>query len=93
VTNIKDLGRKVPGSHHVFILDTLHRRHAVVEDRLRTELATAEPESPRAMPLHIPARLTSHARNRVLKIKQSWPQAHTVVKAWGRLGRIPASAT
>ncbi|MBS2966634.1 IS1380 family transposase [Actinocrinis puniceicyclus] len=40
VTNIRDLGRAVPGSHHVFFLDALHRQHAVVEDRVRTEKAT-----------------------------------------------------
>ena len=40
VTNIRNLGRTVPGSHHVFFLDTLHRQHAVVEDRVRTEKAT-----------------------------------------------------
>jgi hypothetical protein len=40
VTNIRDLGRSVPGSHHVYFLDTLHRQHAVVEDRVRTEKAT-----------------------------------------------------
>ena len=40
VTNIADLGREVPGSHHVFFLDALHRQHAVVEDRVRTEKAT-----------------------------------------------------
>jgi hypothetical protein len=40
VTNIHNLGRAIPGSHHVFFLDTLHRQHAVVEDRIRTEKAT-----------------------------------------------------
>lgn len=40
VANIKDLGRVVPGSHHVFFLDATHRQHAVVEDRVRTEKAT-----------------------------------------------------
>jgi hypothetical protein len=40
VTNIKNLGRAVPGSHHVFFLDAVHRQHAVVEDRVRTEKAT-----------------------------------------------------
>jgi len=135
VTNIRDLGRGVPGSHHVYFLDTLHRQHAVVEDRVRTEKATgirslpfhgyarnqawllaaniasdlitylqllglqqeaelsvAEPESLRAMLLHIPARLTNHARTRVLKIEQSWPWAKAVVEAWERLGAIPAPA-
>lgn len=135
VTNIRDLGRSVPGSHHVYFLDTLHRQHAVVEDRVRTEkatgirtlpfhgyernqawllaanlaydltaylqllgldpddeLAAAEPDSLRAMLLHIPARLVSHARTRVLKIEQTWPWATSVVKAWERLGAIPAPA-
>jgi Transposase DDE domain group 1 len=48
VTNIKDLGRPVPGSHHVYFLDTLHRQHAAVEDRVRTEKATGI----RSLPLH-----------------------------------------
>ena len=125
----------MPGSHHVYFLDTLHRQHAVVEDRVRTEKATgirtlpfhgyarnqawllaanlacdllahlqllglndepelsvAEPETLRAMILHIPARLTSHARTRVLKIEQTWPWAGAVVEAWERLGAIPAPA-
>ena len=135
VTNIKDLGRPVPGSHHVYFLDTLHRQHAVVEDRVRTEkatgirtlpfhgyarnqawllaanlacdllaylqllglqdeaeLAVAEPETLRAMILHIPARLATHARTRTLKIEQTWPWAQAVVEAWHRLGAIPAPA-
>lgn len=135
VTNIRDLGRSVPGSHHVYFLDTLHRQHAVVEDRVRTEKATgirnlpfhgyernqawllaaniaadltahlqllglegesalsvAEPESLRAMILHIPARLVTHARKRILKIERTWPWATAVVAAWERLGVIPAPA-
>lgn len=135
VTNIKDLGRGAPGSHHVYFLDALHRQHAVVEDRVRTEKATgirnlpfhgyernhawllaaniaadlttylqllglqdeaelsmAEPETLRAMILHIPARLVTHARTRILKIEQTWPWARAVVEAWHRLGAIPAPA-
>jgi hypothetical protein len=135
VTNIKDLGRGVPGSHHAFFLDTLHRQHAVVEDRVRTEkatgirtlpfhgyernkawllaanlaadllaylqllgldqhrdLAAAEPETLRATILHIPARLVTHARKRILRIEQTWPWAGAVVQAWERLGAIPAPA-
>jgi hypothetical protein len=135
VTNIKDLGRGVPGSHHVHFLDTLRRQHAVVEDRVRTEkatgirtlpfhgyernkawllaanlacdllaylqllgldqhhdLAAAEPETLRATILHIPARLVTHARKRILRIEQSWPWAGTVVETWERLGAIPAPA-
>jgi hypothetical protein len=135
VTNIHDLGRRVTGSHHVYFLDTLHRQHAVVEDRVRTEkatgirnlpchgyernkarlqaaniasdllahlqllglepeseLAAAEPESLRATILHIPARLTTHARRRVLRIEKTWPWATALLDAWERLGRIPAPA-
>jgi hypothetical protein len=115
--NIHTLGRGVPGSHHVFFLDTLHRQHAVVEDRIRHEKATgirnlpfqgsernsawllaanmacdllaylqllglepasaiavAEPETLRATILHIPARLTSHARRHI--------QAALFLTAW-----------
>jgi Transposase DDE domain group 1 len=54
------------------------------------ELAAAEPDTLRAMILHIPARLTSHARRRVLKIERSWPWADAVVACWERLGAIPA---
>jgi hypothetical protein len=38
-TNIARLPT-VPGSHHPFFLDVLHRGHAVVEDRVRTNKAT-----------------------------------------------------
>lgn len=131
VTNIERLDRAVPGSHHIQFLDILHRQHAVVEDRVRTNKATglrmlpfhgfernaawvlaanlaadltahlqllglhgqassAEPDTLRAMILHIPARLITHARARVLKIEHSWPWAATVVEAWQRLGALPA---
>jgi len=132
VTNIDNLGRAVPGSHHVHFLDTLHRQHACVEDRVRTEKATgirnlpfkgyernqawllaaniasdliaylqllgldqdrdlarAEPESLRAMILHIPARLVTHARRRTLKIEATWPWATAFQTCWKRLGALP----
>jgi hypothetical protein len=132
VTDIENLGRAVPGSHHVFFLDTPHRRHACVEDRVRTEkaigirnlpftgyernqarlpaaniasdliaylqllgldqereLAGAEPESLRAMILHIPARLVAHARRRILKIEVTWPRATAFHTCWTRLGALP----
>jgi len=54
------------------------------------ELAAAEPATLRATILHIPARLTAHARRRILKIERSWPWAQAVVAAWNRLGAIPA---
>jgi hypothetical protein len=58
----------------------------------RDDLAAAEPETLRATILHIPARLTSHARQRILKIEQTWPWARAVAEAWDRLGAIPAPA-
>ncbi len=40
VTNIPDAGIKgVPGSHYPQFIDVLHRQHAVVEDRVRTNKA------------------------------------------------------
>jgi hypothetical protein len=40
VTNIPDTGiNGVPGSHHPQFIDVLHREHAVVEDRVRTNKA------------------------------------------------------
>jgi hypothetical protein len=132
VTNIKNLGRTVPGSHHAHFLDTLHRQHASVEDRVRTEKATgirnlpfkgyernqawllaaniasdlltylqllgldqehdlarAEPETLRATILHIPARLVTHARQRVLKLEATWPWAKAFQTCWKRLGALP----
>jgi Transposase DDE domain group 1 len=56
------------------------------------ELAAAEPETLRAMILHVPGRLVTHARRRILKIEQSRPWAKAVVEAWHRLGVIPAPA-
>jgi hypothetical protein len=130
VTNIENLGRAVAGSHHVFFLDVLHRQHASVEDRVRTEKATgirnlpftgyernqawllaaniasdliaylqllgldqerklarAEPE--RAMILHIPARLVTHARRRILKLEATWPWTSAFQTCWKRLGALP----
>jgi hypothetical protein len=31
--------RRLPGSHHPQFIDVLHREHAVVEDRVRTQTA------------------------------------------------------
>ena len=40
VTNIAGTGiGNVPGSHHPQFIDVLHREHAVVEDRVRTQKA------------------------------------------------------
>lgn len=46
----------------------------------------------RATIVHIPARLTSHARTRVLKIEQSWSWAQAVIEDGERLSAIRAPA-
>lgn len=125
--------RGVPGSHHPQWIDALHRSHATVEDRVRTnkamglrnlpsqswtinrgwvlaaniagditawtrllglhdqpDLAHAEPETLRYRLLHLPATITTHAKQRTLKIAATWPYADAFVVCWQRLTALPA---
>jgi hypothetical protein len=41
---------------------------------------------------HLPARLSTHARRRYLRIDRTWPWAQTFVQAWQRLIDLPALA-
>jgi hypothetical protein len=129
-TNITRL-RGVPGSHHPQWIDALHRSHATVEDRVRTnkamglhnlpskswtvnrgwvlaaniaadisawtrllglhdqpDLAAAEPETLRYRLLHLPARITTHARRRRLSIAQTWPWTEAFLICWQRLSLL-----
>ena len=122
----------IPGSHHPQWLDCLHRSHATVEDRVRTnkamglrnlpskswtinrgwvlaanlaadlqawtrllglhdqpDLAHAEPETLRYRLLHLPAKLTTHARRRWLAIAADWPWAEAFLLCWQRLTALP----
>ena len=131
-TNITRM-RGIPGSHHPQWLDALHRSHATVEDRVRTnkamglrnlpskswtvnrgwvlaaniaaditawtrllglydqpDLAHAEPETLRYRLLHLPATLSSHARQRILKIPETWPFTDAFILCWQRLTALPA---
>ena len=131
-TNITRM-RGIPGSHHPQWLDALHRSHATVEDRVRTnkamglrnlpskswtvnrgwvlaaniaadltawtrllglhdqpDLAHAEPETLRYRLLHLPATLSSHARQRILKIPETWPFTDAFLLCWQRLTALPA---
>jgi hypothetical protein len=131
-TNITRM-RGIPGSHHPQWLDALHRSHATVEDRVRTnkamglrnlpskawtvnrgwvlaaniaadittwtrllglhdqpDLVDAEPETLRYRLLHLPATLSSHARQRVLKIPETWPWTNAFILCWQRLNALPA---
>jgi hypothetical protein len=123
----------IAGSHHPQWLDALHRNHATVEDRVRTnkamglrnlpskswtvnqgwvlaaniaadltawtrllglhdqpDLADAEPETLRYRLLHLPATLSSHARQRTLKIASTWPWTDAFILCWQRLNALPA---
>jgi hypothetical protein len=130
-TNIRRIAG-VPGSHHPQWLDALHRSHATVEDRVRTnkamglrnlpskawttnqgwvlaaniaadlhawtrllglhdqpELAHAEPDTLRYRILHLPAKLATHARRKILSIPDTWPWADAFQLCWQRLSLIP----
>jgi len=54
------------------------------------EPARAEPATIRSKPYHLPARLTAHARRRVLHLDRSWPWAHVFTTAWQRATDLPA---
>jgi hypothetical protein len=122
----------IAGSHQPQWLDVLHRAHAVVEDRVRTnkamglrnlpskswttntgwilaanlaadldawtrllglhhieDLADAEPDTLRYRLWHLPAKLTSHARHRCLKISRDWPWREAFLTCWNRLTALP----
>jgi hypothetical protein len=53
------------------------------------ELAAAEPGTLRYRLWHLPARLVSHARRRILKIPIDWPWADAFTTCWRRLTALP----
>ncbi|MGI5284446.1 transposase [Nonomuraea polychroma] len=55
------------------------------------DLERAEPDTMRYR-LYLPARLSTHARRRHLRIERSWPLAQAFVLAWQRLTQLPALA-
>lgn len=122
----------VPGSHQPQWLDALHRAHAGVEDKVRTnkamglrklpskawtvnqgwvlaaniaadldgwtrllglhdqpDLVHAEPDTLRYRILHLPAKLATHARRKILSIPDTWPWAEAFQLCWQRLSLIP----
>jgi hypothetical protein len=122
----------VPGSHQPQWLDALHRAHAGVEDRVRTnkamglrnlpskswttnrgwvlaaniacdlnawtrllglhdqpDLAHAEPDTLRYRILHLPAKLATHARRKILSIPDNWLWAEAFQLCWQRLSSLP----
>jgi DDE family transposase len=59
---------------------------------LTGELARCEPKRLRYRLLHVAARLASHARAATLHIHNTWPWAHALANAFGRLKALPAPA-
>lgn len=53
------------------------------------DVAVAEPDTLRFRLWHLPARLVSHARKRILKIPADWPWAETFTTCWRRLAALP----
>ncbi|ASW57342.1 IS1380 family transposase [Plantactinospora sp. KBS50] len=53
------------------------------------DLAHAEPDTLRYRLLHLPARLATHARRRVLSIPGTWPWADAFTLCWRRLTLLP----
>ncbi|MFB4285969.1 IS1380 family transposase, partial [Nonomuraea sp. MTCD27] len=133
-TNLGPRGlRGIPGSHQLAFIDAVHRDHAEVEDRVRTnkamglrnlpsktwnvnvgwvlaanlaadidawtrllglhdqaDLARAEPATLRFCLWHLPAKLVTHARQRLLKISVTWPWKTAFLICWQRLCALPA---
>jgi hypothetical protein len=59
---------------------------------LTGELARCEPKRLRYRLLHVAARLAFHARKATLRIDNTWPWAHALSNAFGRLRALPAPA-
>ncbi|WP_281260541.1 transposase [Pseudosporangium ferrugineum] len=55
------------------------------------DLSHAEPDTLRYRLLHLPAKLTTHARRRILSISETWPWADAFTLCWQRLTRLPAT--
>lgn len=53
------------------------------------DLAHAEPDTLRYRLLHLPAKLTTHARRRILSISSTWPWADAFTRCWQRLSLLP----
>lgn len=53
-------------------------------------MACAAPATLRYCLWHLPARLVSHARQRILKISATWPRKNAFLICWQRLCALPA---
>jgi hypothetical protein len=55
----------------------------------QADLAHAEPDTLRYRLLHLPAKLATHARRRVLSVPDTWPWADAFLTCWQHLSRLP----
>jgi hypothetical protein len=55
-------------------------------------LKGAEPQTLRYRLWHLPARLVTHARQRILKISPDWPWKEAFLTCWEWLRTLPAPA-
>lgn len=55
----------------------------------QSDLAHAEPDTLRYRLLHLPAKLATHARRRILSIPDTWPWAEAFTLCWQRLSLLP----
>ncbi|QYC45156.1 hypothetical protein Nocox_38030 [Nonomuraea coxensis DSM 45129] len=53
------------------------------------ELARAEPQTLRYCLRHLPGKLVTHARRRILKISNTWPWKTAFLTCWQRLCALP----
>ncbi len=54
--------------------------------------SSAGPATMRYRLYHLPARLSTHARHRYLRLERAWPWAQAFVMAWSRLIDVPGLA-
>ncbi|WSG63922.1 transposase [Nonomuraea glycinis] len=77
----------VPAANLTADLDAWTRLLGLHDD---TELAHAEPQTLRYCLSHLPARLVTPARRRIVKISSTWPWKHAFLTCWQRLCALPA---
>lgn len=71
------------------IANDLHAYTRLLGLHEHPDLAAATPDTLRFRLWHLPARLATHARRRILKIPADWPWSEAFTGCWIRLGILP----
>lgn len=71
------------------IANDLHAYTRLLALDEHSDLARATPDTLRFRLWHLPARLATHARRRILKIPADWPWASAFIDCWRRLAALP----